>query len=70
MLTDKDPEAALAVADKLAVSLEIDTTSMTFPFAWPGLGHVTTSTSEYVRMMLDAYEEHGVVLRSNRARSK
>lgn len=67
---DKDPEAALAVADKLGVSLEIDTNSMTSPFAWPGLGHVTTSTSGYVRMMLDAYEEHGVVLRSNRPRSK
>ncbi len=62
---DKDPEAAIAVADKLGVSLDLEVTCMTFPFTWPGLGHVTTSTSEYVQMMLDAYEEHGVVLRSN-----
>ncbi|UOA26048.1 hypothetical protein [Pseudosulfitobacter sp. DSM 107133] len=61
---DKDPEAAIAVADKLGVSLEFAVTSMTFPFAWPDLGHITTSTSEYVQMMLDAYEEHGVVLRA------
>jgi ribosomal protein L37AE/L43A len=60
---DKHAGAAIAVADKLGVELELAMTCMTFPFAWPGLGHFTTSTSEYVQMMLDAYEEHGVVLR-------
>lgn len=59
----KEPEAAIAVADKLCVSLDLEVTCETFPFAWPGLGQVTTSTSEYVQMMLDAYEERGVVLR-------
>jgi hypothetical protein len=61
---DKAPEAAIAVSDKLGVSLDFTVTSMTFPFAWPDLGHITTSTSEYVQMMLDAYDEHGVVLRA------
>ncbi len=62
---EKDPKAAMAVADKLSVGMELEVTSMTFPFTWPGLGHVTTSTSEYVQMLLDTYEKHGVVLRGN-----
>lgn len=60
---DKDPIAAYAVAEELGIELELSVTSMTFPFAWPGLGHVTPSTREYVRMLLDAYAEHGVVCR-------
>ncbi|MBO9429622.1 hypothetical protein J7392_09025 [Sulfitobacter sp. R18_1] len=63
---DKVPEAAIAVAAKLGVGLEFAMTSMTFPFAWPDLGHITTSTSEYVQMMLDAYEKHGVVISNER----
>ncbi|MDA7430664.1 hypothetical protein PGB28_19550 [Primorskyibacter aestuariivivens] len=62
---DKDPDAAIAVADKLGIELELAMTCMTFPFAWPGLGHVTASTSEYLRLLLDAYEEHGVIVRNN-----
>lgn len=60
---DKDPKSAVAIADKLDVGLELEMTCMTFPFAWPELGHVTNSTREYVEMMLAAYEAHGVVLR-------
>lgn len=60
---DKDPNAAFAVAEELGIELELSVTCMTFPFAWPGLGHVTTSTREYVRMLLDAYNERGVVRR-------
>ena len=62
---DKDPDAAIAVADKLGIELELEITCMTFPFAWPGLGHVTTSTSEYLGHLLDAYAEHGVIVRGN-----
>jgi len=58
---DKDPNAAFAVAEELGIDLELSVTCMTFPFAWPGLGHATTSTREYVRMLLDAYSERGVV---------
>ncbi|UES42155.1 hypothetical protein [Roseibium aggregatum] len=60
---DKDPTSAIAVAEKLGVELELAMTRMTFPFAWPGLGHATNSTSEYVEMMLAAYGEHGIILR-------
>jgi len=60
---DKDPIAAYAVAEELGIELELSVTSMTFPFAWPGLGHVTPSTREYVHMLLGAYAEHGIVRR-------
>lgn len=59
----KEPEEAMAVAELLGVELELAVTCMTFPFAWPDLGHVTTSTREYVQLLLDAYAEHGVIHR-------
>lgn len=59
----KEPEAAIAVAKLLGVELELEVSSMSFPFAWPGLGHVTTSTLEYVKLLLDVHEEQGVILR-------
>ena len=62
---DKNPDAAIAVADKLGIELELAMTRMTFPFAWPGLGHATASTSEYLGHLLNAYEEHGVIVRNN-----
>jgi len=62
---DKDPDAAIAVADKLGIELELAMTCMTFPFTCPGLGHVTASTSEYLGLLLEAYEEHGVIVRNN-----
>lgn len=61
----KEPEAAMAVADLLGAELDISVTCMTFPFAWPGLGHATTSTREYVRMLLEAHEEQGVIHRES-----
>ncbi len=59
----KEPEEAMAVAEMLGVDLELAITCMTFPFAWPGLGHATTSTRKYVQMLLDAYSEYGGVYR-------
>jgi hypothetical protein len=59
----KEPEEAIAVAELLGAELELSVTCMTFPFAWPGLGHATTSTREYVRLLLEAYQEHGVIRR-------
>lgn len=61
----KEPEAAIAVAELLGAELELNATCMTFPFAWPDLGHATTSTRDYVRMLLDAHEEHGVIHRDS-----
>lgn len=59
----KVPESAIAVAKVLGAELELNVTRMTFPFAWPGLGHVTTSTREYVQLLLEAHEEQGVIRR-------
>ncbi|UWQ26663.1 hypothetical protein K3553_02605 [Leisingera aquaemixtae] len=62
----KEPEEAIAVAELLGAELELNVTCMTFPFAWPGLGHATTSTREYVRLLLDAHEEQGVIRRESK----
>lgn len=62
----KDPVAALAVAELLGVELELNGTCMSFPFAWPGLAHATTSTREYVRMLLDAHVDKGVITRPSK----
>lgn len=62
----KEPDSAIAVARLLGVELELNATCMTFPFAWPGLGHVTTSTREYVQLLLEVHEEQGVIVRQSR----
>lgn len=59
----KEPEEAFAVAEMLGVELDLSGTLMTSPFAWPDLGHLTSSTRDYVQALLDAYGEHGVVIR-------
>jgi hypothetical protein len=56
---DKYPVQALAVAELLGVELDQAIMWRTLPFAWPGLGEVTSSTLEYTRMLLDAYAQHG-----------
>lgn len=61
---DKEPIQALAVAELLGIEVNQEITSMTSPFAWPGLGEMTSSTREYTEMLLDAYAEHGASLRS------
>lgn len=38
-------------------------TCMTAPFAWPKIGEIASSTSDYTKMLLDAYEQHGTVTR-------
>lgn len=61
----KEPVSAMDVAELLGAELEISATCMSFPFAWPGLGHVTTSTREYVQLLLEAHEEQGVIRRES-----
>jgi hypothetical protein len=56
----KDPVQALAVAKLLGLEVELVSSISTIPFAWPDLGTIASSTSEYTRMMLDAYARHGV----------
>ena len=62
----KEPSAAIAVAELLGVELELSTTCMTFPFAWPSLGHLTASTPEYVKLLLEAHDEQGIILRKSK----
>lgn len=54
----KDPVEAMAVAALLGIQIEVAGTAFTIPFAWPGLGEIASDTSEYTRMMLDAYDQH------------
>ena len=61
---DKDPDAALSLAEKLGLEVELVSMWSTAPFAWPGLGELTSKTNEYVEMMLSAYAEHGVSVES------
>ncbi|MBW9114569.1 hypothetical protein JNB88_13030 [Rhizobium cauense] len=56
---DKEPIKALIVAAQLGLEVEFESMWSTIPFAWPGLGEGTASTSEYTQMMLDAYAQHG-----------
>jgi hypothetical protein len=56
---DKEPVQALTVAAQLGIELELESMWSTIPFHWPGLGELTSSTSEYTQMILDAYAHHG-----------
>jgi hypothetical protein len=56
---NKEPLQAMAVAKLLGIELELLVTCMTFPFHWPGLAEHTNGTSEYVRVLLDAYDSYG-----------
>ncbi len=55
----KEPVQALAVAELLGLEVELEMSWSTIPFAWPGLGEIASSTSEYTQMMLDAYAQYG-----------
>ncbi|KQU75463.1 hypothetical protein ASC75_19210 [Aminobacter sp. DSM 101952] len=56
---DKEPVQALAVSALLGLEVELESVWSTIPFAWPGLGEITSSTTEYTKMMLDTYAQHG-----------
>ncbi|MBY3081871.1 hypothetical protein HFO73_32430 [Rhizobium laguerreae] len=55
---DKEPVQALIVAAQLGIEVELESMWSSIPFAWPGLGELTSSTSEYTQMMLDAYAQY------------
>ena len=59
----KEPTAALAIAEKLGLAVEQELSLSTGPFAWPGLGSMTSDTARFTETLLEAYEEHGVVKR-------
>ncbi|WP_457587702.1 hypothetical protein [Ensifer canadensis] len=55
----KEPVQALAVAELLGLEVDFASSWSTIPFAWPGLGEMTSSTTEYTQMMLDGYAQYG-----------
>ena len=54
----KEPVQALAVAEALGIRIDLEVMLTSPPFAWPGIGELTTNTLEYTKLMLKAYEEH------------
>ncbi|MEJ8563296.1 hypothetical protein QTO30_20135 [Yoonia sp. GPGPB17] len=52
---DKETPEAAAIAKMLWIEIDWSMTSGTFPFAWPGLGEFSDTTTTYLRMVLDAY---------------
>lgn len=58
---EKEPTAAIEVAEVLGIEMGLEVFWSDPLFAWPGLGAVTQSTAEYTRMMLDGYRSHGTV---------
>ena len=56
---EKDISQAMAVAELLGIELDQAISTGTLPFHWPDLAHHTNSTSEYVRVLLDAYDSYG-----------
>ena len=56
----KKPTQAIKVAAQLGIGIELETRWSTIPFHWPGLGEQTSSTTEYLQMLLDAYAQYAV----------
>jgi hypothetical protein len=56
----KEPTQALKVAAQLGIGIELETMWSKIPFHWPALGEQTSSTTEYLQMLLDAYAQYAV----------
>ncbi|MBB3314057.1 hypothetical protein FHT78_005864 [Rhizobium sp. BK196] len=54
----KEPTQAIKVAAQLGIEIELETMRSKIPFHWPGLGELTSSTTEYTQMLLDAYAQY------------
>lgn len=52
---DKESPEAEAIAKMLWLDIDWSSTTGTFPFAWPGIGEHTDKTTNYFKMVLDAY---------------
>ena len=52
---DKESPEAETIAKMLWLQIDWSMTDGTFPFAWPGLGEHSNKTTEYFRMVLEAY---------------
>ena len=58
---DKEPHAAREVAALLGIEIFEDIVWTDPLFAWPGLGTVTQSTAEYIRLMLYSYRQREAI---------
>jgi len=56
----KEPTEAIKVAAQLGIEIELETMWSKVPFHWPALGEETSSTTEYLQMLLDAYAQYAV----------
>ena len=58
--TDKAPTQAIKVAAQLGIEIQLETMWSKIPFHWPALGEQTSSTTEYLQMLLEAYAQYAV----------
>jgi hypothetical protein len=56
----KEPTQAIKVAAQLDIEIELETMWSKIPFHWPALGEQTSSTTEYLQMLLDAYAQYAI----------
>lgn len=56
----KEPTQAIKVAAQLGIEIELETMWSKIPFHWPALGEQTSSTTEYLQMLLEAYAQYAV----------
>ncbi len=52
---DKDSPEAEAIAKMLWLEIDWSLTTGTLPFAWPDIGKDTDKTTQYFKIVLDAY---------------
>ncbi len=57
---EKAPTQAIKVAAQLGIEIELETMWSKIPFHWPALGEQTSSTTEYLQMLLEAYAQYAV----------
>ncbi|MGV1908199.1 hypothetical protein [Agrobacterium cavarae] len=57
----KEPTEAIKVAAQLGIEIEVETMWSKIPFHWPAFGEQTSSTTEYLQMLLDAYVQYAVL---------
>jgi len=57
---DKAPTQAINVAAQRGIEIEWETMWSKIPFHWPALGEQTSSTTEYLQMLLEAHAHYAV----------
>ena len=57
----KEPTQAIKVAAQLGIEIQLETMWSKIPFHWPALGEQTSSTTEYLQMLLAAYAQYAAL---------